>query len=87
MIVVVCVGAAVPAAMLVATLVVFLMLGLLLLFFVKVLGKKNEATLVEQFPLCKKGDVIDLKMLAEHLSVVEDLLTDCVSVNVFDVTQ
>ena len=87
MIVVVFVGAAMPAAMLVATLVVCLMLGLLLLFFVKVLGMKNEATLLEQFLLCKKGDVIDLKMLAEHLSVVEDLLTDCVFENGLDVTQ
>ena len=56
------------------------------LLFVKVLGAKNEETLLLQFPLCKKGDVIDLKMLAMHLAVREDLLSNFVSEYGFDVT-
>ena len=48
---------------------------------------KNEATLLEQFPLCEKGDAIDLKMLAELLSVEDDLLPDYVFENGFGMTQ
>ena len=53
---------------------------------VKVLGVKNESSLLELFPLCWKGDGIDLKMLAEYLSVEQDLLTDFVFENGFGVT-
>ena len=49
-------------------------------------ASENEATLLQQFPLCKKEDVIDLKMLAEYLLVEEDLLADYVFDNGFDVT-
>ena len=53
--------------------IVFLVLCFFfLLFIVKVLGAKNEATLFEQFPVCKKRDVVDLKMLAEYLLVREE---------------
>ena len=74
--------ATLPAAML--TLLVFSLFPVLL--FVKVLGAKNEETLLLQFPLCKKGNVIDLKMLAMHLAVREDLLSNFVSEYGFDVT-
>ena len=47
---------------------------------------KNEATLLELFPLWKKGDVVDLKTFAEYLLVEEDLLSNCVFENGFDVT-
>ena len=58
----------------------------LFLSFVKASEMKNEATLLEQFPLVKKSDGIDLKMLAGYLSVEQDLLTDFVFDNGFDVT-
>ena len=57
------VGAAKPAAMLAATMVVTLVFGLFLIF-VKALGVQNETTLLEQFPMGKKSDGIDLKLLA-----------------------
>ena len=73
--------AALPAAMF--TLLVFSLFPVLL--FVEVLGAKNEGTLLLQFPLCKKGDVIVLKMLAMHLAVREDLLSNFVFEYGFDV--
>ena len=65
--------------------VVFLMIGLFL-GLVKAPGLKNEVTLLEQFPLVKKSDGIDLKMLAGFLSAEQDLLTDFVFESGFDVT-
>ena len=85
MIVCVFVGAALLAALPAATFVVFLMIGLFL-SFVKAPGLKNEATLLEHFPLVKKSDGFDLKMLAGLLSVEQDLLTDFVFENGFDET-
>ena len=75
----------VGAAKLAATLVVTLMFGLFLRF-VKAPGVKNETTLLEQFPMVKKNDEIDVMLLAMYLSVEQDLLTDFVFENVFDVT-
>ena len=85
MIVGVSVGATLLAALPAATLVVFLMIGLFL-SFVEAPGLKNEATLLLQFPFVKKCDGIDHKMLAGLLSVEQDLLTDFVFENGFDVT-
>ena len=66
--------------------VVLLVLCLFLLLTVQILGVKNEATFFELFPLCMKGDVVDLKMLAEYVLVEEDLLSNCVFEKGFDVT-
>ena len=85
LIVFVIVGAAKLSAMLAATLVVALMFGLLLRF-VKAPGVKNGTTLLEQFPMVKKSDGIELKLLAMYLSVEQDILTDFVFENGFDVT-
>ena len=75
MIVGVFVGASLLATLPDVTLVVFLMIGLFR-SSVKAPGLKNEATLLEHFPLVKKSDGIDLKMLAGLLSVEQDLLLD-----------
>ena len=61
------------------------MIGLIL-SFVQAPEVKNETTLLEQFPMVKKSDGIDLKLLAMYLSVEQDLLTDCVFESGFDVT-
>ena len=74
------------AAMPAATLVVSLMFGIFFTF-VKAPEMKNKATLLEQLPLVKKSDGFDLKILAGFfLSVEQDLLTDFVLENGFDVT-
>ena len=65
--------AALPAAKVVP---VFSLFPVLL--FVKVPGAKNEETLLVQFPMCKKGDVVNLQMLAVHLVVREDLVSNFV---------
>ena len=78
------VGAAKPAAMLAATLVVTL-IGLFLRI-VKALGVKNETSLLEQFPMVKKSDGIGVKLLAMYLAVEQDLLTVFVFESGFDVT-
>ena len=44
-------------------------------------------TLLLQFLVCKKGDVVDLKMMATYLSVWEDLLSNYVFENGFHVTK
>ena len=52
-----------------------------------VLGAKNVETRLLQFPLCKRGDVIDLKMLAMYLSVREDLFSNFVFEHGFHVAK
>ena len=58
-----------------------------MLLFVKVPGAKNEETLLVQFPMCKKGDVVFLRMLAMHLVGRVDLLSNFVFENGFGVTK